>query len=111
MKTRHKRFGFIVAGLAALALATWFIFSALGNNVGFSFSPTQVATKEAPTNKAFRVGGLVEKGSMRRDPDGLTIHFTVTDTVNTVPVVFKETAAHPLPDLFKEGRGCVAQGH
>ena len=73
---------------------------------GFLFSPTQVAAKEAPVNKTFRIGGLVENGSLKRENDGLTIRFTVTDTANTIPVVYKGI----MPDLFKEGRGCVAQG-
>lgn len=106
MKTRHKRITFIVAGLAALTLSAWFVFRALGNNLAYSFSPTQIATKEAPVGKTFRIGGLVQDGTLKRDPDGLTARFTVTDTANTIPVVYKGI----LPDLFKEGRGCVAQG-
>ncbi len=106
MKTRHKRIAFICAGLAALTLAAWFVFKALGSNLAYSFSPTQVASKEVPVNKTFRIGGLVENGSFKRDGDGLTVRFTVTDTANSIPVVYKGI----LPDLFKEGRGCVAQG-
>jgi len=96
--------------MAGLGLATWLVFSALGDNLAFSISPTEIATKKAPGNRVLRVGGLVEKGSLNRDNDGLTIRFAVTDTVNRIPVVYKETAAHPVPDLFKEGRGCVVQG-
>jgi cytochrome c-type biogenesis protein CcmE len=106
MKKRHKRIAFIVASLAALGLATWLVLGAFRQNLVFFFSPTQVAAKEAPVNKTFRIGGLVENGSLKRDTDGLTIRFTVTDTANTIPVVYKGI----LPDLFKEGRGCVAQG-
>jgi cytochrome c-type biogenesis protein CcmE len=106
MKKRHKRIIFIVASLAALGLATALVLGAFRNNLVFFFSPTQIATKEAPIGKTFRIGGLVENGSLKRDTDGLTIRFTVTDTVNTIPVVYKGI----LPDLFKEGRGCVAQG-
>jgi len=106
MKKRHKRITFIVASLAALGLATWLVLGAFRQNLVFFFSPTQVATKEAPVNKTFRIGGLVENGSLKRENDGLTIRFTVTDTANTIPVVYKGI----LPDLFKEGRGCVAQG-
>lgn len=106
MKRRHKRIVFICASLAALGLAAWLVLGAFRNNLVFFFSPTQVAAKEAPTNKTFRIGGLVEQGTLKKDPDGLTIRFTVTDTANSIPVVYKGI----LPDLFKEGRGCVAQG-
>jgi len=106
MKKRQKRIAFIVASLAALGLATWLVLGAFRQNLVFFFSPTQVAAKEAPVNKTFRLGGLVENGSLKRENDGLTIRFTVTDTANTIPVVYKGI----LPDLFKEGRGCVAQG-
>src|SRR5215467_1004687 len=110
MKTRHKRIGFIVLGLAAIVLAAYLVFGALGDNLAFSISPTDVANKKAPGNRTFRIGGLVENGTLIRDGDGVTLRFVVTDTVNRVPVVFKETATHPKPDLFKEGRGCVVQG-
>ena len=106
MKRRHKRIIFIACSLAALGLATWLVLGAFRNNLVFFFSPTQIATKEAPIGRTFRIGGLVEQGSLKRDNDGLTIRFTVTDTANTIPVVYKGI----LPDLFKEGRGCVAQG-
>jgi cytochrome c-type biogenesis protein CcmE len=87
-------------------LATWLVLGAFRNNLVFFFSPTQVVAKEAPAGRTFRIGGLVEAGSLKRDTDGLTIRFVVTDTANTLPVVYKGI----LPDLFKEGRGCVAQG-
>ena len=106
LKRRHKRIIFIVVSLAALGLAAWLVLGAFRNNLVFFFSPTQVAAKEAPVNKTFRIGGLVEKGTLKKDSDGLTIRFTVTDTANSIPVVYKGI----LPDLFKEGRGCVAQG-
>ncbi len=106
MKKRHKRTVFIFACLAAIGLATWLVLGAFRNNLVFFFSPTQIATKEAPVGKTFRIGGLVQDGTLKRDLDGLTVRFTVTDTANTIPVVYKGI----LPDLFKEGRGCVAQG-
>ena len=106
MKKRHKRIIFIFACLAAIGLATWLVLGAFKNNLVFFFSPTQIATKEAPVGKTFRIGGLVQNGTLKREPDGLTIKFIVTDTANTIPVVYKGI----LPDLFKEGRGCVAQG-
>ena len=107
MKRRHKRIAFIVAGLVGLGVAAALVLSAFQNNLVFFFSPSQVVAKEAPVNRTFRVGGLVEAGSLKRDNDGLTARFKVTDTAQTIPVVYKGI----LPDLFKEGRGCVAQGH
>ena len=106
MKRRHKRIAFILVGISGLGIATYFVASAFRNDLVFFFSPTQVAAKEAPINRTFRVGGLVQDGTLQRDKDGLTVRFTVTDTVANVPVVYKGI----LPDLFKEGRGCVAQG-
>lgn len=107
MKRRHKRIAFIFAGLVGLGVAAGLVLSAFQNNLVFFFSPTQVAAKQAPVGRTFRVGGLVEKGTLQRDNDGLTARFTITDTAKTIPVVYKGI----LPDLFKEGRGCVAQGH
>ncbi len=106
MKRRHKRIAFIVAGVSCLGIAAALVLNAFQNNLVFFFSPTQVAAKEAPTGRTFRVGGLVENGSMKREDDGLTVRFTLTDTAHSIPVVYKGI----LPDLFKEGRGCVAQG-
>src|SRR5882672_3386758 len=106
MKRRHKRIGFIIAGLAGLAIAAALVLSAFQKNLVFFFSPSQVVAKEAPINKTFRVGGLVQNGTLKRDNDGLTVRFTVTDTAQSIPVVYKGI----LPDLFKEGKGCVAQG-
>lgn len=106
MKRRHKRIGIIIVALAGLSVATYLVASAFRNNLVFFFSPTQVAAKEAPVNRTFRIGGLVEEGTLKREGDGLTVRFTVTDTAASIPVVYKGI----LPDLFKEGRGCVAQG-
>ena len=106
MKRRHKRIAFIVAGLAALGIAAAFVLTAFQSNLVFFFSPTQVAAREAPVDRTFRIGGLVENGTIKRQSDGLTVHFTVTDTAESIPVVYKGI----LPDLFKEGKGCVAQG-
>ena len=106
MKRRHKRIAFIVVALASLSVAAYLVAGAFRNNLVFFFSPTQVAAKEAPVNRTFRIGGLVQEGTIKREPDGLTVHFTVTDTAQSIPVVYKGI----LPDLFKEGRGCVAQG-
>jgi cytochrome c-type biogenesis protein CcmE len=107
MKRRHKRIAFIIAALAGIGIAAALVLNAFQNNLVFFFSPSQVASKEAPTGRTFRVGGLVENGSLKRDNDGLTVRFSVTDTAKSIPVVYKGI----LPDLFKEGRGCVAQGN
>ena len=104
MKRRHRRITFIVVALAALGLAAYLAASAFRNNLVFFFSPTQVAAKEAPVGRTFRIGGLVQEGTLKRE--GLNVQFTVTDTAASIPVVYNGI----LPDLFKEGRGCVAQG-
>jgi len=106
MKPRHKRFIAIAIGVAGLGLAAGLVLSAFQKNLVFFFTPTQVADKEAPIGRSFRIGGMVEAGTLTRDSDGLTVHFIVTDTVKRVPVVYKGI----LPDLFKEGKGAVAQG-
>ncbi len=96
----------IGAGLAVLAIAAALVLNAFQSNLVFFFSPSQVAAKEAPLEKAFRIGGMVETGSIKRQQDGLTVHFNVTDTAKVIPVVYTGI----LPDLFKEGKGVVAQG-
>jgi cytochrome c-type biogenesis protein CcmE len=106
MKPRHKRVLAIVCGLAALGVATALVLNAFNSNLVFFFSPSQVAANEAPRERSFRVGGLVEAGSVVRDPQGLTIRFVVTDLAQKVPVTYTGL----LPDLFKEGKGVVAQG-
>ena len=106
MKPRHKRVALVLAGLAALAAATALILNAFQSNMVFFYSPTQVFAKEAPEGRSFRIGGLVQVGSIQRQPDGLTVRFVVTDTMHSVPVRY----AGILPDLFKEGKGVVAQG-
>jgi len=106
MKRRHRRIAFIIAALACIFLAGWLVSGALRSNLVFFLSPSEVAAHQAPPGRNFRVGGLVEEGTWKRDPDGLTHRFIVTDTAHNVPVVFK---GH-VPDLFKEGKGCVAEG-
>jgi cytochrome c-type biogenesis protein CcmE len=106
MKPRHKRLALIVGGLAVLGVAAGLVLSAFQENLVFFYSPSQVVNAEAPQGKAFRIGGLVEQGSVKRQPDGLTVAFNVTDTAKVVPVVYTGI----LPDLFKEGKGVVAQG-
>ena len=106
MKARHRRFAWIGAGVAALGVAVALVLNAFQSNLVFFFTPSQVVAKEAPQSRAFRVGGLVEPGSLTRDPNSLTVRFRVTDTAQTIPVVYTGL----LPDLFKEGKGVVAQG-
>jgi len=106
MKPRQKRFVFIAIGVAALAIAAGMVLKALKGNLAYFYSPSQVISKEAPLGKNMRLGGLVEEGSLRREDDGLTVHFLVTDLVQMVPVVYTGI----LPDLFREGQGVVAQG-
>ena len=96
----------IIGGLAALGIAAALVLNAFQSNLVFFFSPSQVAANEAPQGRAFRIGGMVETGSVKRDNDGLTVHFRVTDTAKTIPVTYTGI----LPDLFKEGKGVVAQG-
>ena len=106
MKPRTKRALAIVAGVATLGVATALVLNAFQSNLVFFFSPSQVASNEAPKDRAFRIGGMVESGSLQRDPNGLTVRFVVTDTAKTVPVSYTGM----LPDLFQEGKGVVAQG-
>ena len=106
MKPRHKRIAIIAAGLAALGIAAALVLNAFQSNLVFFFSPSQVMASEAPRGKTFRVGGMVEAGSLTRESDGLTVRFRVTDTAQTMTVVYTGI----LPDLFREGKGVVAQG-
>ena len=106
MKPRHKRIALIAGGLAAIAVAAGLILTAFQQNLVFFFTPSQVAAHEAPKDRTFRIGGMVEKGSVARQPDGLTVRFTVTDTAKSIPVTYRGA----LPDLFREGKGVVAQG-
>ena len=106
MKSRHKKLVVIVLALAGIGIAAALVLNAFRSNLVFFFSPTEVAEGKAPTDRAFRIGGLVEEGSVKRNPDGLTVNFVVTDTAKSIPVMYKGI----LPDLFKEGKGVVAEG-
>jgi len=107
MNARAKRrLAFAAVGVIALGIAAALVLSAFEKNLVFFFTPTQIAANEAPKGRTFRVGGMVETGSVRRGPDGVTVHFVVTDTAKSVPVVYKGI----LPDLFREGKGVVTQG-
>ena len=104
MKPRQKRLALIGGGLATLGIATALVLNAMNSNLVFFFTPTQVAAGEAPRDRAFRIGGLVKEGSVKRD--NLTVHFIVTDTGKDIPTAYTGI----LPDLFREGKGVVAQG-
>ncbi|MDP1535756.1 MAG: cytochrome c maturation protein CcmE [Burkholderiales bacterium] len=106
MKPRHKRLVMVAAGLGALGIAAALVLSAFEKNLVFFFTPSQVVAQEAPQGRSFRIGGLVAPGSVQRQPDGITVHFVVTDTAQSMPVSYRG----PLPDLFREGKGVVAQG-
>jgi cytochrome c-type biogenesis protein CcmE len=106
IKARHKRFILIGIGLVLLGLAAMLILNAFQSNMVFFYTPTQVEKGEVPKNTGFRIGGLVEAGSLKREGDGLTVRFVITDTAKSVPAVYTGV----LPDLFKEGKGVVAQG-
>lgn len=106
MKPRHKRFAALALGLAALGIASALVLSAFQKNLVFFFTPSQIVAKEAPLDRTFRVGGLVEAGSVKRATDGVTVRFVVTDTANRIPVSYRGV----LPDLFREGKGVVTQG-
>jgi cytochrome c-type biogenesis protein CcmE len=106
MKPRHQRAALIAGGVATVALAAALVLNAFRSNLVFFFSPSQIAAGDAPRDRAFRIGGLVEAGSLKRQADGLTVQFVVTDTAKSIPVAYRGI----LPDLFREGKGVVAQG-
>lgn len=106
MKARHKRLALILGALAVLGIIAALVLNALNSNIALYITPTEVSQGKAPQGKAFRVGGLVKDGSLKRDADGVTMTFVVTDTANEVTVAYQGI----LPDLFKEGKGVVAQG-
>lgn len=104
MKPRHKRLAAIALGVAALGIAAALVLNAFEQNLVFFFTPSQIAANEAPQGKTFRIGGMVQSGSVKRE--GVEVRFVVTDTAKHVPVVYSGA----LPDLFREGKGVVAQG-
>jgi cytochrome c-type biogenesis protein CcmE len=106
MKPRHRKLALITLVVAGLGVSVALVLNAFNSKLVFFFTPTQIVNGEAPTNRAFRIGGLVESGSLKRQADGLTATFVVTDTAKSIPVSYKGI----LPDLFKEGKGVVAEG-
>ena len=104
MKPRHRKLAAIGVGIAALGIVAALVLTAFEKNLVFFFSPTQVTAKEAPLGRTFRIGGIVEMGSVKRD--GVEVRFIVTDTAQRLPVTYRGA----LPDLFREGKMVVAQG-
>ena len=106
MKARQKRFLFLIGGMAALGIAIALVLTAMEGNLSYFFSPTEVVEGKSPADRNFRLGGLVENGSLKRTGTDLTVTFVVTDERHRVPVEYTGI----LPDLFKEGQGMIAQG-
>jgi cytochrome c-type biogenesis protein CcmE len=104
VKPRQKRIAIIVGALIAVGLAAVLILNALNSNIALYVTPSDVAAGKSPTGQAFRIGGMVKDGSIKRD--GLTVYFVITDMVKDIPVAYTGI----LPDLFKEGKGAVIQG-
>ncbi len=106
MKRKHRRLIAVLVGLAALAGATALVLIAFQDNIMLFYSPSDLAQRPPRAERSFRVGGLVEEGSLRRLDDGLTVAFRITDLSKSVPVTYRGI----LPDLFREGQGVVAEG-
>ncbi|HRD34181.1 MAG TPA: cytochrome c maturation protein CcmE [Rhodocyclaceae bacterium] len=106
MKPRSKRLLLVGGAVALLVGAVALVLTAFQQNLVFFHTPSEVAEGKAPAGRTFRVGGMVEEGSVRREPDGLTVRFAITDTAKVIPVSYRGT----LPDLFQEGKGAVVQG-
>ena len=106
MRAREKRLVFVAVGIMGVGVAAWLAVGALRSNISYYFSPTQVVANEAPVHAVYRLGGLVVKNSLARQPDGLTVVFDVTDYAQTVKVSYTGI----LPDLFGEGQGVVTKG-
>ena len=104
MKNWKKRGAIVAGGVIAVSIAAALVLNALNSNIALYVTPSEVAAGKSPKGQAFRIGGMVKEGSVRRD--NLTVHIVVTDTVKEIPVAYTGI----LPDLFKEGKGAVVQG-
>ncbi len=104
--TRKKRLMWLAAALLAAGAVGFAVVRAFNENLVFFFTPTQLANQEVPQGRSYRLGGMVEKGSLKKEPGTLRINFVVTDMQHSVPVTYSGVA----PDLFKEGKGVVAEG-
>ncbi len=106
MKPRHKRLAIVIIAVSGITVAGLFVLNAFRSNLVYFFSPSEVLAGKSPRDKEFRIGGMVENGSVRKSADGLKTEFVVTDTAKSIPVYYEGI----LPDLFREGQGVVAQG-
>ena len=106
LRSRHRRLLWLAALLLAVAGAVYAVLQAFNDNMVFFYTPTQIQANEAPAGRAYRLGGMVALGSLQRDSGSLTMRFSVTDNAQSVPVTYTGVT----PDLFKEGKGVVAQG-
>ncbi len=106
MKPKRRRLIFLLSGMAVLGLAALLMLNAVDDSLVFFYTPSELAKKDVEAGRRFRLGGLVEEGSVSRADDGLTTNFTVTDLSETIPVSYRGM----LPDLFREGQGVVAEG-
>ena len=105
-RARKKHLTLALLAAAAVGAGLYLMLSAFQENLVFFYSPMQVMNGEVPQGRTFRMGGFVEEGSVKRLEDGVTVSFVITDTAKEVPVRYRGI----LPDLFKEGKGVVAQG-
>jgi cytochrome c-type biogenesis protein CcmE len=103
---RRRRLLWIAAIALAVSGTAWGVIRAFSDNMVFFYTPTQLLAGEAPGGRSLRIGGMVETGSIEREPGTLSIRFRITDQQQTVPVTYTGV----LPDLFREGKGAVAQG-
>jgi len=106
MKPRSKRLVLVGSAVALLVGAVALVLTAFQQNLVFFHTPSEVAEGKAPVERAFRIGGLVEEGSIAREPDGYTVRFAITDTAQVIPVTYRGS----LPSMFQEGKGAVVQG-
>ncbi len=107
MTRKRRRLYFLLAGMAALGIAAALVLSAFRDNLVFFYTPTELVAKQVAPDRRVRIGGLVEKGSVSKQPDGLTVTFRITDLKQEIPVTYSGA----LPDLFREGQGVVAEGN
>jgi cytochrome c-type biogenesis protein CcmE len=106
MTRKRRRLYVVLGGLVLLGVASALVLSALSDNLVFFYSPSDLQAKNVPDGRSVRIGGLVENGSVKREADGRTLDFRVTDGNSAVPVIYQGD----VPDLFREGQGVVAEG-
>jgi cytochrome c-type biogenesis protein CcmE len=106
MTPRRKRLLVVLGILGGVSASVALAIVASRDNVSYYYNPTEVSQGKVPANKRFRVGGMVVKGSVARQPGNLTVHFVLTDFDHDVPVEYTGV----LPDLFREGQGIIAHG-